>query len=504
MRSGPPAADPLRDQAEDATAEPGNMEGGSLDLKVVLMDAVEAADAASGADDHATADAQDAQPGWLRERRGLSLPEAHASLKVPGAGASPWRMMLAFVGCGAMVSVGYMDPGNWSTGLAGGARYGYSLLCVVLLSSAAAMFLQHLALKLGVAAGRDLAQACRDAYPRWACVPLWIMAEVAIIACDLAEVIGSAVALQLLFGLPLWAGVLVTAADVLLVMLVEGRSFRWLELGIFALILGIFGCFVYEIVLARPVWRDVAVGLLPTRQVFTDPSMLTIAVGILGATVMPHNLYLHSAVIQTRAYERTPCGRRRAILYGTLDSTLALCFAFLVNAAILILAAAAFYYSDHPHREEVDITDAYNLLAPSLGAKAASIVFAVALLASGQNSTITGTLAGQVVLEGFLQLEMRPWLRRLLTRGAAIVPAAAVAAALGDAAVGRLLIISQVVLSLQLSFAVFPLVHFTTSARFVGRHAAGRVAGAAAWALAVAIAGLNIYLLVQFGINGGM
>lgn len=443
--------------------------------------------------------ALDQQTGWRRSATTLSLPEAHATLKVPSGPAPAWRMLLAFGGCGAMVSVGYMDPGNWSTGLAGGARFGYALLFVVLLSSLAAMFLQHLALKLGVAAGRDLAAACRDAYPKWTCIPLWAMAEVAIMACDLAEVIGSAVALKLLFGLPLWAGVLITALDVFVVMLLEVRSFRWLELGIFALILGIFGCFVYEMTLARPVWKDVFAGFVPTGQIFTDPSMLTIAIGILGATVMPHNLYLHSAVIQTRAYERNHSGRRRAIIFGTLDSTLSLMFAFLVNAAILILAAAAFYYSANPRREEVDINDAYNLLSGSLGQKAASIVFAVALLASGQNSTITGTLAGQVVLEGFLELKMRPWLRRLLTRGAAIVPAAIVAAAMGDAAVGKLLIISQVVLSLQLSFAVFPLVHFTTSSKYVGRYASGWCATVGAWLLALLIAGLNVYLLVRFG-----
>lgn len=406
-------------------------------------------------------------------------------------------MLLAFAGCGTIISVGYMDPGNWATGLAGGARFGYSLLFVILLSSIAAMFLQHLALKLGVASGRDLAQACRDAYPRWVNIPLWIMAEIAICACDLAEVIGAAVALQLLFGMPLWAGVLVTIADVALVMLLEGRGFRWLEGFVILLILVIFSCFVYEMALAQPAWLDVGRGLVPSRELFTNPDMLYIAIGIMGATVMPHNLYLHSAVIQTRAYDRSPQGRSAAIRYGTLDSSFSLLFAFLINASILILSGAAFYYGTPQHREGVGISDAYKLLSPSLGARGASIIFALALLASGQNSTVTGTLAGQVVMEGFLQMKMKPVMRRLLTRALAVIPAVIVAAVMGDKAVGQLLVISQVVLSMQLSFAVLPLVHFTSSAKFMGRYANSLATSIAAVLTALLIAGLNGYLLVS-------
>eukprot|EP00882_Tetradesmus_deserticola_P002051 GHRQ01002198.1.p2 GENE.GHRQ01002198.1~~GHRQ01002198.1.p2 ORF type:complete len:501 (+),score=240.95 GHRQ01002198.1:197-1699(+) len=445
------------------------------------------------------ADAEDElllQTGWHTARCALSLPEAHASISMPQK-PTPWRTLLAFAGCGTIISVGYMDPGNWATGLAGGARFGYSLLSVILLSSIAAMFLQYLALKLGVASGRDLAQACRDAYPRWVNFPLWIMAEVAICACDLAEVIGAAVALQLLFGLPLWAGVLITIADVVLVMLLEGRGFRWLEVFVILLILIIFACFVYEMSVAQPVWLDVGRGLVPSKELFTNPDMLYIAIGIMGATVMPHNLYLHSAVIQTRAYARSPNGRASAIRYGTLDSSFSLVFAFMINASILILSGAAFYYGTAPHREGVDIQDAYKLLSPTLGARAASIVFALALLASGQNSTITGTLAGQVVMEGFLQIKMRPVLRRLLTRGLAVIPAVIVAAVMGDKAVGQLLVISQVVLSMQLSFAVFPLVHFTSMRKFTGRYANSVAVSVVAVLVAVLIAGLNIYLLIS-------
>lgn len=439
------------------------------------------------------------QTGWHSQRHTLSLPEAHASIKMPAQPKpAAWRMLLAFAGCGTIISVGYMDPGNWATGLAGGAKFGYSLLFVILVSNILAMFLQHLALKLGVATGRDLAQACRDAYPRWACYPLWVAAEIAIAACDLAEVIGAAVALQLLFGLPLWAGVLITIADVALVMLLEGRGFRWLEIFVIGLILIIFACFVYEMAVAQPNWLDVGKGFVPTSQLFTNPDMLYIAIGILGATVMPHNLYLHSAIIQTRAWTRCPQGRKAAIKYGTLDSSFSLLFAFLINASILILAGAAFYYgTSGEHRRSVDIQDAYKLLSPTLGAKAASVIFALALLASGQNSTITGTLAGQVVMEGFLDLKMKPVLRRIVTRAVAVVPALVVAAAMGDKAVGQLLVISQVVLSMQLPFAVFPLVQFTSAKKYTGRYANGYVTSACAVLAAMLIAGLNVYLLIS-------
>ncbi|KAF8069422.1 mntH [Scenedesmus sp. PABB004] len=474
-------------------------------------------------------------PGWRSDPKSLSLPGAHASVPLPAAGAPRWRMALSYVGIGATVAVGYMDPGNWSTGLAGGARYGYALLCVVLASSAFAVLLQHLSLKLGVAAGRDLAQACRDAYPRWAVWPLWVLAEVGIAATDLAEVIGAAVALRLLTGMPLWAGVLITLGDVALLLLLEGRGFRWLEAFVMLLILFIFGCFVYELAAASPAWGDVAAGLLPRASLFTDPGQLFVAIGILGATVMPHNLYLHSAVIQTRAFPRTRAGRASAIRYGGVDSALSLGFAFVVNASILILSGAAFFYSAHPHRrgaaaarrqrgaaarraravprprpararahdagaprrEGVDISDAYLLLSPTLGARAASIVFALALLAAGQNSTVTGTLAGQVVMEGFVHIRLRPAPRRLLTRSVAVVPAVVVAAVLGDHAVGQLLVVSQVVLSMTLPFAVWPLIHFTSAAKFCGPHANSRATTAVAAGVAGLITGLNAYLLVR-------
>jgi len=433
-----------------------------------------------------------------------SLEESHASIKMPPLTAAPWRMLLAFGGCGAMISVGYMDPGNWATALAGGSQFGYSLLFVVLLSNILAMLLQHLSLKLGVASGRDLAQACRDAYPNWTRYPLWAAAQIAICACDMAEVIGTSVALKLLFHIPLWAGLLITLADVVLVTLLESRGFRLLELMTAVLVLFVFACFVYELALASPNWKDVGKGFIPTGEIFTNGSMLYIAIGILGATVMPHNLYLHSAIIQTRDYPRTAPGRRLAIRYGTIDSCFSLMFAFLINAALLILAGATFYYGVNPRREGVDINDAWELLAPSLGTKAASIMFALALLASGQNSVITGTLAGQVVMEGFLDLKMKAWLRRLLTRATALLPAVIVAAVMGDAAVGQLLVISQVILSMQLSFAVFPLVQFTSSKAYVGKHANHIVVSALSGLVALFIAGLNVYLLITVIGNKGV
>ena len=432
-------------------------------------------------------------PGWRFPRLRPSLPEAHRTVAIP-AGASVWRKMLAFAGPGYMVAVGYMDPGNWATDLAGGARFGYTLLSVVLLSNLMAILLQSLALRLGLVTGRDLAQACRDHYSRPVSFVLWVLCEIAIAACDLAEVIGSAVALNLLFGIPLVWGVVLTAADVLLILLLQQRGFRWLEAFIIALIAVVGVCFAVELLLAKPAIGAIMSGLIPRTEIITNPIMLYIAIGILGATVMPHNLYLHSAIVQTRDVEANPKATREAIRYATLDSTVALLFAFFINAAILILSAAAFNTSGNT--EVADINDAFRLLTPLLGTSAAGILFAVALLASGQNSTITGTLAGQIVMEGFLDIRLPPWLRRLITRLIAIIPAVIVTAMYGERGIGALLILSQVILSLQLSFAVIPLVIFTSDKRKMGAFANGPLLTAAAWLVALVIAGLNAWLLV--------
>jgi manganese transport protein len=390
--------------------------------------------------------------------------------------------------------VGYMDPGNWATDLAGGARFGYTLLSVILLSNIMAILLQALALKLGIATGRDLAQACRDHYSRPVSFVLWVLCEVAIAACDLAEVIGSAIALNLLFGIPLIWGVCLTAFDVLLILLLQNKGFRWLEAFVIALVATIGVCFAAELVLAGPAMTEVVKGLVPTVEIVTNPMMLYIAIGILGATVMPHNLYLHSSIVQTRKVLPDAESKREAIRFATLDSTVALLFAFFINAAILILASASFHNSGH--QEVADIGDAYRLLTPLLGTTLASTLFAVALLASGQNSTITGTLAGQIVMEGFLNIRLPAWLRRLITRLIAIVPAVIVTALYGERGAGGLLILSQVVLSLQLSFAVVPLVYFTSQRAKMGEFVNSRVLATAAWFVAVIIMGLNGWLLV--------
>jgi manganese transport protein len=413
---------------------------------------------------------------------------------VPRSG-SFWRKALAFAGPGYMVAVGYMDPGNWATDLAGGARFGYTLLSVVLLSNLMAILLQSLALKLGIVTGRDLAQACRDHYSRPVSFVLWILCEIAIAACDLAEVIGAAIALNLLFGIPLIWGVVLTALDVLLILLLQNRGFRWLEAFVITLIVSIGLCFAVELVMAQPALAEVARGLVPTTEIVSNPAMLYIAIGILGATVMPHNLYLHSSIVQTRRVAPDPASKREAIRFATIDSTVALLFAFFINAAILVLAAATFHQTGH--QNVADIGDAYHLLTPLLGTTAAGTLFAVALLASGQNSTITGTLAGQVVMEGFLDIRLPAWLRRLITRLIAIVPAVIVTALYGERGAGGLLILSQVILSLQLSFAVVPLVRFTGERRKMGEFANGRLLSAAAWSVAVAIVGLNGWLLFQ-------
>ncbi|HEU5040550.1 MAG TPA: Nramp family divalent metal transporter, partial [Gemmatimonadales bacterium] len=431
--------------------------------------------------------------GWRYPRLRPSLPESHGSVGVPG-NVSFWRKALAFAGPGYMVAVGYMDPGNWATDLAGGARFGYTLLSVVLLSNLMAILLQSLAVKLGLVTGRDLAQACRDHYPRPVSLVLWVLCEIAIAACDLAEVLGSAIALNLLFGIPLIWGVCLTALDVLLILLLQHKGFRWLEAFVITLIATIGICFAIELVMARPDIAEVARGLVPTTQIVTNPVMLYIAIGILGATVMPHNLYLHSSIVQTRRVAPDDGAKREAIKFATIDSTLALLFAFFINAAILILAAATFHRTGH--QNVADIGDAFQLLAPLLGTTLASTLFAVALLASGQNSTITGTLAGQIVMEGFLDIRLPAWLRRLITRLIAIVPAVIVTALYGEKGVGSLLILSQVILSLQLSFAVIPLVQFTGERRKMGRFTNGPLLQAAAWGVAVVIVGLNGWLLV--------
>jgi manganese transport protein len=431
--------------------------------------------------------------GWRRPRLRPSLPESFQTIRVP-KGVGFWRKALAFAGPGYMVAVGYMDPGNWATDLAGGARFGYTLLSVILLSNLMAILLQSLALKLGIVTGRDLAQACRDHYSKPVSFALWVGCEIAIAACDLAEVIGSAIALNLLFGIPLLWGVCLTAADVLIILLLQQKGFRYLEAFIIALIATIGVCFAVELILSKPSLGAIGLGLIPRGEIIANPAMLYIAIGILGATVMPHNLYLHSSIVQTRHVLPDTASKREAIRFATLDSTVALFFAFFINAAILIMAAATFHSSGHS--EVADIGDAFRLLSPLLGTGIASVLFAVALLASGQNSTITGTLAGQIVMEGFLNIRLPAWLRRLITRLIAIIPAVVVTAMYGAKGTGALLILSQVILSLQLSFAVVPLVLFTGQRTKMGQFANRGPLKALAWTVAVVIIGLNAWLLI--------
>jgi manganese transport protein len=418
----------------------------------------------------------------------------NGSVPVP-AGVSRWRKLVAFGGPGLLVAVGYMDPGNWATDIAGGSRYGYQLLSVVLLANWMAVLLQALAARLGLVTGRDLAQACRDRYSRPVTLGLWGLCEIAIAACDLAEVIGSAIALQLLFGLPLLWGVCLTALDVLLILSLQQRGFRLVEAVVGALIVIIALCFGIEMFLARPVWGELVRGFVPTPRLLREREMLFLAVGILGATVMPHNLYLHSSIVQTRAVGRTRERLREAIKYNLLDSTVALVLAFFVNAMILIMGAAVFQHAGHP--EVAELQEAYQTLTPLLGTPLASVFFALALLCAGQNATITGTLAGQIVMEGFLNFRMKPWLRRLLTRLLAIVPAVVVTARYGEGETARLLILSQVILSLQLSFAVFPLITITNDRRQMGEFANPRWLRCAAWGVGGLIALLNGWLLWQ-------
>ncbi len=404
--------------------------------------------------------------------------------------------MGAFSGPGYLVAVGYMDPGNWATDLAGGSAFGYTLLSVILVSNIFAMVLQALSARLGIVTGLDLAQACRAHYSAPVRMALWVLCELAIVACDLAEVIGTAIALQLLFGIPLVLGVILTALDVLLILLLQQRGFRKLEAFIIALLIIIAGCFAFELALSQPSISAIAGGLIPRAEVVTNPAMLYIAIGIIGATVMPHNLYLHSSIVQTRNFERSDQGKREAIKFATIDSSVALSLALFINASILILAASTFHQAGRT--DVAEIQDAYQLLTPMLGMGLASTLFAVALLASGQNSTITATLAGQIVMEGFLNIRLPAWLRRLITRLVAIVPAVAVAALYGESGTAKLLILSQVVLSLQLPFAVVPLVQFTSDRTKMGRFVNPAWLKFAAWAISAIIIGLNVKLLTNF------
>ena len=433
------------------------------------------------------------ETGWRRTRVTPSLAEVYRTIPVDHA---HWfRKIVAFAGPGYLVAVGYMDPGNWATDLAGGSQFGYTLLAVILLSNLMAVLLQGLASKLGIVTGRDLAQACRDHFSKPVALGLWVLCEIAIAACDLAEVIGTAIALNLLFGIPLAWGVTITALDVLLVLYLQNKGFRWLEVLIITLVATVGLCFLFEIIISRPAFGGIIRGFIPSAEIIRNPEMLYIAMGILGATVMPHNLYLHSSIVQTRRYAETTDGKREAVRYAFIDSTIALSFALFINASILIVAAATFFRSGNT--QVAEIQDAYQLLSPLLGVGAASVVFALALLASGQSSTLTGTLAGQIVMEGFLNLRIRPWLRRLITRVIAIVPAAFTAIVYGESGTAKLLVLSQVVLSMQLSFAVFPLVMFTSDKRKMGAFVNPLWLKVLAYLVASVIATLNVWLLLQ-------
>ena len=423
-----------------------------------------------------------------------SLGDHHASVAVPN-GASTIRKFFAFAGPGYLVSVGYMDPGNWATSIAGGSQFGYTLLSVILLSNLMAIVLQALAARLGIATGLDLAQACRAHYSKPVNLLLFLACELAIIACDLAEVIGTAVALKLLFGIPLVAGSVITALDAVLVLYLMHKGFRWLEAFVIVLIVTIMGCFIYEIALAAPAAAEIGAALHNSREIITNQAMLFIAIGIIGATVMPHNLYLHSSIVQTRAYARNDEGKRAAIGFATLDSTIALMLALFVNGAILVLAATVFHKTGRT--DVVEIEQAYELLAPALGMSLAATLFGVALLASGLNSTVTATLAGQIVMEGFLHLKLKPWVQRLITRGLAIVPVLIVTILYGDEGTAKLLVLSQVILSMQLPFAIVPLVQFVSNKKTMGSFVISRGLAGLAWAIALLIIGLNLKLLAD-------
>ncbi len=429
---------------------------------------------------------------WKRENKNPSLQEVHKSIPIQKTG-SFFRRLLGFVGPGYLVAVGYMDPGNWATSIAGGSAYGYTLLSVILISNLMAILLQALSAKLGIVSGRDLAQACRDHFSKPVSYMLWVLCELAIAACDLAELIGSAIALNLLFNIPLLYGICITALDVLVVLLLQNKGFRYIESFVIALIVTIAVCFGVELFLSQPEIGGIVSGFIPSSNIVSNPQMLYIALGILGATVMPHNLYLHSSIVQTRNYDHTQSGKRSAIKFATIDSTVALMLALFVNASILILSSAAFHSTGH--NKVAEIQDAYHLLDPLLGSGIAAILFGVALLASGQNSTLTGTLAGQIVMEGFLNIRLRPWLRRLITRMIAIIPAVIVTLLYGEKGTGELLILSQVILSLQLSFAVIPLVMFTSDKNKMGEFVNKKWVKWLAWFVTSIIVVLNVYLL---------
>lgn len=436
----------------------------------------------------------DINKGWRKEKAANSLNEVFSSIKVP-ADASYWKKFMAYVGPGLLVAVGYMDPGNWATDIAGGAQFGYTLLSVILISNLFAIVLQYLSVKLGIVAERDLAQACKDHFHPSVNFILWIFCEIAIAACDLAEVIGSAIALNLLFGIPLSVGVVITVIDVFLILFLQSRGFRYIESIVGGLIFVIFASFLYEIFLSKPDIIPLLEGLIPKKEIITNPSMLYIAIGILGATVMPHNLYLHSSIVQTRDYPRTTEGKKEALKFASLDSSLSLMLAFFINAAILIISAATFHTSGN--KDVADINDAYKLLSPLLGTTLASIFFGVALLASGQNSTVTGTLAGQIVMEGFLNIRLKPWVRRLITRLIAIIPALIISILYGERGTADLLVFSQVILSMQLSFAVVPLVMFTGNKTKMGQFVNKPWLKVLAWAISGIIIVLNLYLLKE-------
>ncbi len=431
------------------------------------------------------------ESGWHSASPAPSLPENHRSVTIP-KGMGFWRKLFAFSGPGFLVAVGYMDPGNWATDIQGGSKFGYTLLSVIFMSNLMAILLQSLCLKLGIVTGRDLAQACRDHYSRPVAIFLWITCEIAICACDLAEVIGSAIALKLLFHIPIVYGVCITGLDVLIVMYLSHLGFRYLEALVVTLILVIGGCFFAEIIFSKPVVSELFLGFIPSPEILRNKEMLYVGIGILGATVMPHNLYLHSSIVQTRKFEQTSEGKAEAIKFATIDSTLALMMALFINAAILIVAAAVFHTANKPVE---GIEEAYELLTPMVGATAASIIFALALLASGQNSTLTGTLAGQIVMEGFMNIRLRPWMRRLITRLLAIVPAVIVAIVAGETAVDKLIVLSQVVLSVQLSFAVFPLVMFTSDKKKMGEFVNPTWLKILAYLVAIIIFVLNVKLV---------
>ncbi|WP_088347040.1 MULTISPECIES: Nramp family divalent metal transporter [Rhodomicrobium] len=433
--------------------------------------------------------------GWRRDRGEASLSDVHRSIAVRSTGPS-WRRAAAFIGPGYLVAVGYMDPGNWATSLAGGSKFGYTLLVVALVSNIMAIVLQSLCARLAIASGRDLAQACRDAFPKPVALGLWALAEIAIIATDIAEVIGTAIGLNLIFGIPLEIGVVITALDVFLILYLQRLGFRWIEALIITLLGVIAVCFAIQIALADPDWGAVIKGFAPTTDIVTNPEMLYLALGILGATVMPHNLYLHSGIVQTRAYGETIPEKRQALKYATIDSTVALMFALLINASILILAAATFHKTGR--LDVAELGEAHTLLAPLLGLAIAPTLFGIALLCCGINSTVTATLAGQIVMEGFLNIRLAPWLRRMITRGIAIIPASIVTIWYGDAGTAQLLILTQVVLSLQLSFAVFPLVMFTADKMKMGELVAPRWLIVFAAVIALVIAVLNVKLLFDF------